>query len=93
MTVIDDQRKQHKNGQKDYKRPKKNDQKTNKTTRTTIIQNYQKEQTKITINETDKNAQRPLKEPSESLHLTRGITLPFFPQPSSRISHFFNRKG
>lgn len=55
MTVIGDQRKQHKNGQKDYKRPKKNDQKTNKMTRTTVIQNYQKEQTKITINETDKN--------------------------------------
>ena len=46
MTVIGDQRKQHKNGQKDYKRRKKNDQKTNKTTRTTIIQNYQKEQTR-----------------------------------------------
>ena len=54
MTVIGDQRKQHKSDQKDYKRPKKwpkdeqNDQNDNDT-------KLSRGANKITINETDKN--------------------------------------
>lgn len=78
MTVIDDQRKQHKNSQKGYKRPKtwpKDKQNEQNNNNTKLSKGANKGH-----NETDKNEHNDhLKEPSESLHMTRGKTFPFFP--------------